>query len=347
MKKNNTLHLLLILALIFTLTFAAAEAAFGATSTKGIDAAPFLENDRIYDSVRPIAETFGIYVSWDQAGQTVTLARGPRRVVMAVGSYEESVTTEDGQKTISMDVAPVLRDGRVYLPVRLWAEHFGLSVEWRDGDGCAVVSEGGKALTVVPGVKELTLSEGHFLKAYESDHSMRFFYPEGGVPGVTWEGYAEILYVIDGVEIVIAAVHAGAGRSDPVRQNFDDMSAQIYQNAEINNTNVLLLPDACYGAPAFRVDGVVSGVPQAGVVFLLDDHICGLTVEVKRPRLRAEGSDDYDMENVLEMLFDEPGEAEAKLNEGPPVQVDEAQLVAELAMVNALLDEIMASFVVY
>ncbi|MCL1848396.1 MAG: copper amine oxidase N-terminal domain-containing protein [Clostridiales bacterium] len=344
MKKSMAFLPILALAIVFALTMSCTDAAYGADYTKTIDAAPFLENDRAFDTVRPIAETFGIYVSWDQESQQVTLTRGMRQVVMQLGSFEEIVVTEDGVKTIAMDVAPILKDGRVFLPVRLWAEHFGLSVTWLEENRSVIVSEGKKALTVIPGENEIKLSGGYFLKVYDKDDSLRFFYPEIGVLGLTWEGYAEVILDIDGGEYVIAAVHSGVGRSDPVQHTYEGVSAQVYQNAEINNTNVTVLPDHCYGAPAFKVEGIVSSIPQAGVVFLHDTHICGLAVEVKRAHSSGSENGSFDLEEVLEIDIAEPGEAEHKPLADEPVVIDPAQLSAELVIVNALLDEIMASF---
>ena len=346
MRKKYAFRLLWNLSFIILLASVVTGVAYGADYIKVIDVAPFVENDRAYDTVRPIAETFGIYVDWEPANQQVTLTRSIYKVIMRVGSYEMTVISPVGVRTVVMDVAPVLKESRVFLPVRFWAEPFGLSVVWREDEGSVTVSEGIKALTVTPGKKEISLTGGHFLKTYDLDKSFRFYYPEGGVSGLSWEGYAEVLVVFNDEEYVITAVNSGAGRSDPIDYTSEEITLQISQNAELNNINVINLPDFLYGEPAFRVDGIVSGVPQAGLVFLQNGHLCGLTVEVKRIPSAMVGTLFSDSADALEIDIEEPGEADFGLTETIPADTDKSRLHAELAVVNTILDEIIASFVV-
>ena len=337
MNKNFSGKLLWVLGFTLILTFCAAGAALGVGAVMEMDVAPFVENDITYDAVRPIAETFGIYVDWNQDEQKVALSRGAYQLMMTVGATELTRITPEGEDTLSVDTPPVLKDNRVFLPTRLWAELFGLQVEWRPEDGSVTVSEGGKAVRLVPGSKGLSLSGGHFLTLYSQDESLSFYYPQSGVVDVVWEGYAEILLAVDDVDYIIVAVNAGAGRSDPVNYTMEEFDRLIYANASAAHGNVRRLPETYFGSPAYRIAGKAEDIPQAGVVFLKNGYLCGLTVEAKKDF----GPDAF-QQGMLDIVSED---ADRESRSDTPVEIDESALEAELAVVNALLDEIIASFV--
>lgn len=95
--------------------------------SRSMDAKVFVENDRTYVSVRYLATALGVEdIHWGAQSQTVSLHRTGVHVEMRVGSKELTV---NGSIT-TMDVTPLLRDGRVYLPARLVAEALGYTVTW-------------------------------------------------------------------------------------------------------------------------------------------------------------------------------------------------------------------------
>lgn len=99
--------------------------------TPGIkmDAVTFLENDRTYVPVRFLANSLGItdeHIKWDDAAQAVTMESDKLKVKLTVGQKDVDV---NGQGTPT-DVAPLLRNGRTYLPARFVAEALGFKVEW-------------------------------------------------------------------------------------------------------------------------------------------------------------------------------------------------------------------------
>ena len=341
MKNRNAIRLLWTLILILALTFVAAGAVYGADAVMIVDVAPFIENGLTFDTVRPIAETFGIYVSWDQAEQKVTLMRGAYRVVFTVGASELTRITPEGEKTAPIDTPPLLKDGRVFIPTRLWAEVFGLQVEWNEENRSVTVSEGIKALNFTPGQKEFHLTDGHFLKLYHQDESLSFFYPSVGNVDVVWEGYAEVLMNLDGNDYVIVAVNAGAGRSDPIYYTQEELEKLVYQNAGRELVTVTRLSDTYYGVPAYRFSGPEAGVPQSGVIFLKDGVLCGLTIETRR----TPGQEIF-TGNTLEIVDEDGTAIEPEEREEAPAEADTSGLLEELALVNAILDEIMASFMV-
>jgi hypothetical protein len=94
-----------------------------------MDAAPFVQNDRTYVPVRYLAYALGVNendVKYDNG--TVTLALNGKTLTMVEGSRALKV---DNSVT-NMDVPPIIKDGRTYLPARWVAEAFGYMVDWFD-----------------------------------------------------------------------------------------------------------------------------------------------------------------------------------------------------------------------
>lgn len=103
-----------------------------------MDAAPFVLQSRIYVPVRFLANALGVPeagVAWEAGAGLVTLAADGVTVKLVVGSRALQVNDRE----ISMDVAPVLTDGRVFLPARWVAEALGYEVGW-DGATRAVLA---------------------------------------------------------------------------------------------------------------------------------------------------------------------------------------------------------------
>jgi hypothetical protein len=112
---------------------------------QNMDAAAFLENGRTYVPVRFLANSLGIAdndIGWDGANQTATLTmpgHNPVTVTMRVGSNDLII----GGKISAMDVTPLLRKGRVYLPARFVAEAFGYEVGWDESAQAVLIGPPG------------------------------------------------------------------------------------------------------------------------------------------------------------------------------------------------------------
>ncbi|NLW24807.1 MAG: copper amine oxidase N-terminal domain-containing protein [Clostridia bacterium] len=90
------------------------------------DLAPFIQDNRTFVPVRVVGEALGAEVEWDEATQTVTIAREDLTATLTIGSNE--ITLSDGTVVVS-DVAPFIKDGRTVLPFRVIGEIFGADVE--------------------------------------------------------------------------------------------------------------------------------------------------------------------------------------------------------------------------
>jgi hypothetical protein len=146
-----------------------------------MDVAPFIENGRTFLPVRYVAETFGIFTSWDGASQSITLQRGHTIVQLTVGYYTLSVRNGAYYSTKDLDVAPFVRNGRTVMPIRHVAQAFGLVVSWNEdyvryhGDGTVYtglisISEGVKTLKLVVDKPEQIVVDGHFLSFVETEN---------------------------------------------------------------------------------------------------------------------------------------------------------------------------------
>jgi hypothetical protein len=91
-----------------------------------IDAAPFIENSRTLVPVRYIGDAIGATTTWNGTTNTVTLTMGNTVITLTAG--EKSITV-NGQAT-ALDVAPMIHDGRTFLPVSAVAQALGYTVSW-------------------------------------------------------------------------------------------------------------------------------------------------------------------------------------------------------------------------
>lgn len=94
----------------------------------------FLANSRTYVPGAALAAALGAAYA-EQDGQAV-LKTGGAAVTLQEGSRELSV----GPATVLMDVAPVLRDGVLYLPMRWTSEALGYHVGWDGASWTATFS---------------------------------------------------------------------------------------------------------------------------------------------------------------------------------------------------------------
>ena len=91
-----------------------------------IDAAPYIDNGRTLVPVRYLGDAIGATTTWDDTTKTVTLSSGETVVTLVIGT---SSITVNGQAS-PLDVAPVIQDGRTYVPVSAVAQAFGYTVSW-------------------------------------------------------------------------------------------------------------------------------------------------------------------------------------------------------------------------
>ena len=94
------------------------------------DAQPEKVNGRVMVPFRAIAEVLGAEVTYD-AGK-ITAKKDGETLSFALDGKQLTVTDSAGKtvKIVQLDTAPYKKGGRTYVPVRFFAEAFGLTVQW-------------------------------------------------------------------------------------------------------------------------------------------------------------------------------------------------------------------------
>ena len=85
------------------------------------DVAPVVRNSRTLVPVRFITEMLGGQVAWNETTKEVTLIIDGKEIKMTIGEVLEKY-----------GVAPVIIDGRTFVPVRFVADELGAAVAWDD-----------------------------------------------------------------------------------------------------------------------------------------------------------------------------------------------------------------------
>lgn len=137
--KNNTRVFLKITALVAAIILIAASGApflSASASTPPVrivlDEANLNVNvhmvrNRVMLPYREIAEGLGAQVAWDAGRRSVSVTLGDSAVSLTV---DNANATANG-RNVTLDAAPVLVDGRVFVPLRFLASELGWRVVWR------------------------------------------------------------------------------------------------------------------------------------------------------------------------------------------------------------------------
>lgn len=91
-----------------------------------MDASPCIVDGRVLVPVRYLADSLGVQTKWDEATKEITVTNGDKNVVLTVNSNIMNVNGISQQ----MEVSPVVREGRTYMPARYVAEALGGKVDW-------------------------------------------------------------------------------------------------------------------------------------------------------------------------------------------------------------------------
>ncbi|MCI5754201.1 MAG: copper amine oxidase N-terminal domain-containing protein [Clostridiales bacterium] len=94
------------------------------------DAQPEITDGRTMTPLRALADAMGAQTQYDAAARRITVTLGGDTLCFTVGEPELTVTAGDRTRTVSLDCAPYVKDGRTYVPVRFLAEAAGYTVQW-------------------------------------------------------------------------------------------------------------------------------------------------------------------------------------------------------------------------
>ncbi|MED1943305.1 copper amine oxidase N-terminal domain-containing protein [Brevibacillus formosus] len=90
------------------------------------DQAPIINQGRTLVPIRPIAESLGFEVKWNEQTRTVTINKGKDNIRLVV---TQKIANKNGQ-TINLDVPAQIVNKRTVVPVRFIAEALSYKVEW-------------------------------------------------------------------------------------------------------------------------------------------------------------------------------------------------------------------------
>ena len=103
------------------------------------DPAPFTKNDRMYVPVRQIHEQNGYFVNNEEKTATVSAINtvNSHYIVMQIGNK----TYASGESSYQFDVAPIVVEGRTFVPVRIMYEMMGFKVDYDEATNTAIITK--------------------------------------------------------------------------------------------------------------------------------------------------------------------------------------------------------------
>jgi len=108
------------------------------------DVQPVIENGRTLVPFRAIAETLNVAVSWDGDTQTVSAADGETSVRLQIANK----TAYRNNVPITLDVPPVIKNGRTLIPLRFFSEAYNCEVVWDGPDNTVRITSPPKEMAV-------------------------------------------------------------------------------------------------------------------------------------------------------------------------------------------------------
>lgn len=104
----------------------------GTKEERTFDVAPYIESGRTMMSVKAVADAMDMEVGYEAATKTVTIKEKKENGKVVTFNIGEKVAMLNGQP-MPMDVAPVIKDSRTFVPVSYVGHLFGVKVDW-NGD---------------------------------------------------------------------------------------------------------------------------------------------------------------------------------------------------------------------
>ncbi|MGB4231931.1 MAG: glucosaminidase domain-containing protein [bacterium] len=208
--------------------------------------APFLEGGRTLVPVRLVSEELGADVDWDEVNRTVHIKKGGREVLLRIDSRLVAYK-QQGERVYGLsDVAPRIRDGRTFVPVRLVSNALGVAVDWEAASRTVVVdSRQAAGITPFYSLEIATLQPGQVITGATR---LQTVFPDG-LPA----GAAEIKYLL---------LHPETGRGRVVARGSNPTAAyQWLPDLEERGERVLVA--AVYDGAGNFLAGTALGVQVA------------------------------------------------------------------------------------
>lgn len=101
------------------------------------DVAPYITEGRTMVPYRFVAEALGCKVDWDDELFKVTATKGSNVVSMIISAKKIFINNQSKD----VDVPPVLKNDRTFVPVRFMSEALGYKVSWEDSTNTVYINE--------------------------------------------------------------------------------------------------------------------------------------------------------------------------------------------------------------
>jgi len=122
------------------------------------DVDPFIKNDRTLVPLRFISETLGYEVLWNNDKREVTVKDNSTNIKLVIDKNTAKVNGKD----IKLDVAPLIKSDRTFVPLRFVAENLNAEVKW-DNDNFKVIINKANSLFA-----DLNTEETNYVNAFTS-----------------------------------------------------------------------------------------------------------------------------------------------------------------------------------
>lgn len=108
------------------------------------DPEPFIKDDRTLVPIRVIAENLNAEVSWDNDNRIVHISKGDIQIELRIDSNMVEYTNENGTSYSLIDVAPLIKEDRTFVPIRLVSNVLGAGIEWNNDERTVIVDSSQK-----------------------------------------------------------------------------------------------------------------------------------------------------------------------------------------------------------
>jgi hypothetical protein len=99
----------------------------------------FIKNDRTLVPIRVIAEELNAVVQWDNDNRVVHISKGDMHVELPIDSHLIQYTVDNEVIYNLSDVAPMIKDDRTFVPIRLVSNALGVGIEWDDNKRAVII----------------------------------------------------------------------------------------------------------------------------------------------------------------------------------------------------------------
>lgn len=109
----------------------------------------FIKNDRTLVPIRVIAEELDAEVTWNNDNRTVHISKGDLQVVLPIDSNLIEYTVDNETIYNLSDVAPLIKEERTFVPIRLVSNALGVGIDW-DNDRRTVIIDSSEVSEIEP-----------------------------------------------------------------------------------------------------------------------------------------------------------------------------------------------------